>query len=186
MPKDRYPSEPGKTGEGQKQPFFQHYSYRPIIRYGTFGFTTDKNEYGHIELRDPEKYPTEVFALNKAGCELIARAFPTFSIEQILNTLNLEFEEPMDKGYSHGMALCKFVGDSIDTIKICSNRGFLDITYSSEYLQETQKGYASDVGKNVIDKLFEDLIPYLLRKSDENEHLISPSSPKGKLKNNDL
>ena len=89
MPKDKYPGE-----LDGKQPFFQHHSYKPILRYGTFGFTGNKNEYGYIEALNPGIYPTEIFVLNKTGCELIARAFPGFSVKEILDALNKEFENP--------------------------------------------------------------------------------------------
>jgi len=186
MPKDKYPNEHETSS---KKPLFPHNFFsEEITRYGTFGFTDGQNEYGHVKPENEYSVYNDwkirgIFVFNEAGCELIARAFPGFSLKEILEILNKEFEDPLAKGYSHGMLLCKFVGDNINSIEIHSERGFWPITGSTEYHQEAHKAYASDIGKNIVDKLFEDLVPYLQRKTDENAHLVKRTAPKPK---NDL
>jgi hypothetical protein len=184
MPKDKYPDEPGTTGRGEKEPLFPHRFYgKKPARYGTFGFnrlgyTSGKNEYGHtIDASSYSRY-RGTFIFNEAGCKLITQAFPGFALKEILDTLNKEFEDPLSKGYSHGLLRCTFNGNSFHNIGIYSERGFGPITNSSEYLEERDKNYAIDVGKDIVDKIFEDLIPYLQRKAEENEHLVRPPPPK--------
>jgi hypothetical protein len=181
MPKYKYPDEPGTTGRGEKEPLFPYQEFgtsKP--RYGTFGFVDGKHEYGQATINNIYH---GVFIFNEAGCKLFAQAFPGFAIQQIIDTLNKEFEDPLSNGYSHGLDNCKFTGDSINNIQIHSKRGFIEIEHSSAYLEATQKGYAIDIGKNVVDKIFEDLIPYLERKAEENAHLVRTPPPKGRPNN---